>query len=886
MEGGPVPQPLHCVLSSENPLATFGEVLNRARQLLGAGDLAEAQRFYRQLVEAVPQAAEPWHELGILQLQAGRPEGALECLRQAVTLDPGSATYHVNLATTYRMLKRPDEAIESFERALKLGSPTAELYNNLALSLKDTGQTDAALRAFDDALRLRPQYANGHFNRGNLLLESGRLEEAAESYQRAIETQGDDAVAHCKLGMVDCDLGRWDQAVACFRRALELEPGFPEASSNLVAVLERQGRFAEAADCWRRVLELNPDSAEGHNSLGALLAMQGQTDQAAACWRRALELKPDFAEAYNNLGALLSDQNKLEEAAACCRRALELKPDFADAHGNLGGIFTRQEQLDEAVACYRRALELRPDFAEMHNNLGAILEKQGRFDEAAACCRRALELKPDFAEATSNLGILLAQQGMVAEAKECYLKALEFQPRHAVWRLSVLSLCPSVFGSNEDIEHYRRALLGEIEGFSGTELGLDFPALATTGCTPSFNLQYHGRDDRPIREAYARLFRNCFPTEIPAGSSGRARIGFVVTNRHEKAFLKSIGAVLERMDQDSFELVVVGSDRGMSMLRPAIRNPAIRLLGVPNRFDAFLDTIRAARCDLLYYWEVGTDSTNYFLPFFRLAPVQCTSWGIQNTSGIPQLDHYLSSALLEPEDAQSHYTENLVLASTLLTYQQRITAEDSPKPREHFGIAPEQHLYLCAQQLRKFHPDFDPMMAGILRNDPQGVVIAVEDRHGHFIAGQLRQRFAATIPDVADRIVFLPFQHESDYRSLTAAADVLLDPLHYGGVNSSYDAFSLSKPIVTLPSRFQRGRYTLACYKKMGLSECVASDPQEYIDIAVALGTDAAYRSEVSQKIRRASPVLFDDIEAVREHERIFNALIEQARRLPRTGRT
>jgi predicted O-linked N-acetylglucosamine transferase (SPINDLY family) len=213
-----------------------------------------------------------------------------------------------------------------------------------------------------------------------------------------------------------------------------------------------------------------------------------------------------------------------------------------------------------------------------------------------------------------------------------------------------------------------------------------------------------------------------------------------------------------------------------------------------------------------------------------------------------------------------------------LTYQQRVSVPSSPKNREFFGIASDRHVYLCAQHLGKFHPDFDPILAGILRADGKGVVVITEDRNGGFIARQLRRRFSATIPDVARRILFLPFQATPDYLSLTAAADVLLDPLHFGGVNTSYDGFSFNKPIVTLPSRFQRGRYTLGCYRKMGVSECVASNPQQYVDIAVAMGTDAEFRAHVVEKIRLASPVLFEDMEAVREHERIFGALVEEAR--------
>jgi predicted O-linked N-acetylglucosamine transferase (SPINDLY family) len=874
-------------------LATFGEAIQRARQLLGGGDLDQAEQIYRRLIEAVPQAADPWHELGIAQLQANRPGAAVEYLRQAVTLEPATAAYHVNLAAAYRMLKRPGDAIASFQRALKLAPPTAELLNNFALTLKDTGQADAALGAFDDALRIRPQYANGHFNRGNLLAEMGRLEEASASYARAVELEPDDAAAHCKLGLVYLELGQLAEvppsvparertmiaaAADSFRQAMLLDPHYAGAHADFVALLEQQGWIDEAVDCWRNLLQHRPGDVAAYNNLGALLATHGQCDEAAQCWRRALELKPDFAEAHNNLAALLESQDQLIEAEQCCRRAIAIRPDFAEAHGNLAGVLTRQNKLVEAVAAYHRALELRPEFAEMYNNLGAVLEKVGRFDEAADCSRRALAIKPHLAEATTNLGMLLAEQGKVAEARECYRQALEVQPENPIWKLSLLSLCPNVFHSNEEIDDYRQRLLAELEAFDTGTIGHDFPNQATSGCMPSFNLQYQGRDDRQIRAAYARLFQDCFAREAPQASTGPAKIGFVVTNRHERAFVKSMGAVLERMNPKRFELVVFCVDRGVNALRAAIRGEHIRFVSLPGPLDRCAATIREERLDVLYYWEIGTDFTNYFLPYYRLAPVQCTSWGIQVTSGVPQVDYYLSSALLEPANTAQQYSEQLVLANTLLTFQHRVAVSSSPKSRKDFGLPGDRHVYLCVQQLRKFHPDFDALLAAILRREPQGIVVTAEDRHGDFLGAQLRQRFAATMPDVAGRVVFLPSQHPDDYLSLVATADVLLDPLHYGGVNSSYDGFSLGQPIVTLPAGCQRGRYTLACYEKMGIADCIAADAEHYVDIAVRLGTDPTFRATVVEKIQRASPLLFDDLAAVREHERIFAELAKRAR--------
>ncbi len=44
----------------------------------------------------------------------------------------------------------------------------------------------------------------------------------------------------------------------------------------------------------------------------------------------------------------------------------------------------------------------------------------------------------------------------------------------------------------------------------------------------------------------------------------------------------------------------------------------------------------------------------------RLAPVQCVTWGQPETTGMPTMDYFLSSALMEPPDGDAHYTERLV----------------------------------------------------------------------------------------------------------------------------------------------------------------------------------------------------------------------------------
>jgi hypothetical protein len=187
-------------------------------------------------------------------------------------------------------------------------------------------------------------------------------------------------------------------------------------------------------------------------------------------------------------------------------------------------------------------------------------------------------------------------------------------------------------------------------------------------------------------------------------------------------------------------------------------------------------------------------------------------------------------------------------------------------------------LYLCPQSLFKFHPDFDGVLKQILSRDPQGRVALVEGIEPEW-SQTLHDRFRRAFPESANRVQFLPRQSRDDFLGLIAACDVMLDPLHFGGGNTTYEALSLGTPVVTLPSGFMRGRVTAACYRKMGLTDCIADSEQDYVDLAVRLGTDPAYRRAMQDRILALNSVLFDDCETLREIEGFLQAAVEKARR-------
>lgn len=657
---------------------------------------------------------------------------------------------------------------------------------------------------------------------------------------------------------------------------LQEQPDHAGAWHLLGVARQQQGQVEEAVACISRALRLDDSKAVYHNNFGVALRAAGRLNQAQQAFERALSIRPDYADAHSNLGLSLMDQGRAELAINAFRQALRLRPEHPDALFNCANLLQELERLDEAIRLYRQALETQPTRVEVHNNLGNALLAQQRPPEAEEHYRQAIALLPDHAEAHLNLGAALADQAMLEEASSEFEQAASLRPDKPLWSMRSLGLCPAVFQSVEELDRFRRGLEDRLDAAAGCVTALDRKTLCADAFSPSFYLSHHGRDNRPLKEKFAAIFEPHFPRENPPlRPQGKARVGFLVTQKHEGGFLRGTGGIIERLDPERFQPVVLCSQAVLQRCRRGIHRNDVEYVGFPNRFELAANRIKAAGCDILYHWQVGTDPLNYLLPFARLAPVQCTGWGTHGTSGIRALDYYTSSKYIESKDAQEHYSESLYLCDSFGTWQRRIPAPPKTE-RSHFGLPANGSLYVAPHRLAKIHPDMDELFAGILDTDPDAWIVLLKGKHERDTV-LLRQRFARTIGAAANRIVFLPNQKAEDFHRLLSLADVMLDAPHYSAGLMSYDAISCNLPIVTLPGMFNVGRYALGVLRWMRLEdELVASSPADYIQKAVQLGTNPDYRRSVRSMIAERGDALFEDAQSVHDHERFFEYALDR----------
>ena len=98
------------------PAVSLQQAFDLALQHHQAGQFAEAESIYRQILDVNPEQAEALHLLGVLAAQSGRLDVALPLIVKAVSLEPVNPTFRASLDELFRRLRQPAEAVDNVHR--------------------------------------------------------------------------------------------------------------------------------------------------------------------------------------------------------------------------------------------------------------------------------------------------------------------------------------------------------------------------------------------------------------------------------------------------------------------------------------------------------------------------------------------------------------------------------------------------------------------------------------------------------------------------------------------------------------------------------------------------------------------------------------------------
>ncbi|MFN4310986.1 MAG: tetratricopeptide repeat protein [Ferrovibrio sp.] len=728
----------------------------------------------------------------------------------------------------------------------------------------------------------------------------GDLAKAEDYRRRGVQVAPQNPAAWIRLATLLQQRYSPEKAAAVYRRAIDLMPNDPHLHHALGSVQERMGHLGKAEYAYRRSVKLAPDpvfASQALNDYASVLTAQQRHDEAEAAYRAALARSP-YAKAANNLASLYHGLGKMAEAEQGYRHALELKPNYPHAEFNLANLLHEQGRLAEAEDAYRRAIARDPGFTEAMNNLGLLLGETGRSEEAIALLRLALHQEPQHAAISVNLADLLHQRGDADDAKLVVDAALLAHPDDALLRLTKLMHClPALPDSPASAEQGVQAFDAELQHWTQHALqpGNRRAAAEHVGHKQPFYLAYRAGDHRlrlsAFGDATAALMRDAFPLPSPQPPA-RQRIRLCVVTKYIRShsvWTVVLNGLLSQIDRTRFETVLLHTGTASEADMAAVRGMVDRLYPHPRDFRAALDILRGEQPDILYYPEIGMDALTNRLANLRLAPVQAAGWGHPVTTGLPEIDLYLSGDLLEPPNAARHYRERLVRLPGTGACTLSPPVLPMPLPPEIAALLPSDRRiarFVLCQHAFKFDPADDALYARIARAaGPCRIFImlrADEPVQSERLLDRLRQACARIGVDGDSVFVSLPWLPMPQFYSLLDEMDVYLDCPGFSGYTTAWQALHRGLPIVTLEGGFMRQRLAAGALRQIDTTETIAGDAEQYLGIATALaqecrGNAPAYAVRRAA-LRGAAPKLDGNAEVVRVFETVLAEELERRR--------
>ena len=739
---------------------------------------------------------------------------------------------------------------------------------------------------------------------------SGDIRFAREAYRAILDNKPEHSEALYLLGICEHQTGNHADALDLLQQAADLDPNNPKIDNNLGSVYLAMGFNQLAHDHFQRAAEALPDDGEIALNLGLTLHAIGKDDMASAeftracalmpndpevwfrkgnhceklkqpedavaCYQEAVRLRADFVPALQALGSLWVALNRPDDGEECFRAILSFIPEFYPAVINLGTIAHAKGEFERALEIFQKALSLRTDDADLFFRLAAIYQELSNITDAVDNFRRGLSLDPSNFEAWYVLGEIFTSLGDADEAVRCYQKCTEIQPDSlsALWRTD-LNL-PVVYRSTDEIasvrDRFTKGLLNCRQKLNlSTTIGVRTATEVLEAYT-NFYLPYQGYDDIDLQREYAGIIHDvsahAFPrvAQFIANRNARKRIGFVSSNLHNgHTIQKLFTGWMALLDKNTFEshAVYVGDSSELDVSEISEAGEFIHHGWTSTGQTA--QSIYEMDFDALIYLDVAMSPRTQMLAAQRLSPVQCATWGHPTTTGFRNIDHFLTSDLMEPDNGNVHYTENLVRLPNLSISYARPDFRDATVPKfvERHSQAP---VYLCSQSLFKLLPQFDTVFAKIAK--------AAGDCHFWFIETRYRyanELFKKRLNDAFEAhglrgenyFTIHPQMNFNVFLGLNQKADVLLDSFLWSGGNTTLEALGCGLPVVSCPGPMMRGRHTFAMLKRMDMPELIAEDVDAYIDIAANLARDSNLRKSMSEKIKKRNYLLYGDREAV-----------------------
>jgi len=498
----------------------------------------------------------------------------------------------------------------------------------------------------------------------------------------------------------------------------------------------------------------------------------------------------------------------------------------------------QSKNYSKSIELFNKILNHFPENLSVLRNLLHAYAFSGDFHNAENTIKKILKLNEKEPYVYQFYASILKSQDKIDEMINLVEEGLNKNLMNPKWKYQKELLFPVIVRDNDEINKFRVKISNCYDQILKNTEQLDYDndqIIQTPHYESSYNqydnLELNTKSVKALRKIYRELNEECV---VEKRENEKIKIGFISEFLTNHTIGKLFKNIIFNLDQSKFNIYILHSKKTKTSklfdeFIEKEKNGFLKNIRLPEKLGEKINFFKMEKFNILFYPDIGMSVEMYYLSLIRLAKYQIMSWGHPETTGSESIDFFLCSKSLITDETSKSYSEKLLLMDHLpMIYE-------VPKIKQKINDVElsKNNIYSCPQTMFKFHPDFDNILAEILKKDKKGILYLIKDNNKIYF-NKLIDRFKKIKYFDLERVIFLDPLSRDNYINHLGTSSVLLDPLYFGAGNSFHESMVYGTPTVTMPTKFIKSRIVSAAYIQMEIDNPpVVKNKNEYIDLAI-----------------------------------------------------
>ncbi len=429
------------------------------RVLLKVKDYATARAAVAGLMKTSPKDPEVVALNGILILNDGNPDHAVNVLSESARDFPKDAPIHYWLGKAALAAGDSSLAEKSFRQAVELNPSERDAQEELARIARQRGDIGMLAEVAENTIAAMPRSPDGYVWRAAVEMNRNSPDMAEADLKTAMGLDPQSSKVYSQLGRLRFVQKRFAEGVSLLEQALQHNPNSVAAMRLLIGYDLSQKRPDRALDRLNAQIDKSSQNSRFYDLLAQLEIQNKNLSQAADAAQKAIQLNPGDGDAVMLFAHITAQRGQMTNAIAAWEQWSNAHPNDAGAFAILGTLEESRGDLGKAEAYYRKSLQIQPQQPIAANNLAYRMLLSGEsVDAALNLAQTARQGMPDSPNTADTLAWAYYYKGIYAFARDLLEDAVNTNPDNASMQYHLGMVYSKLGDSNNAAIHLKKAI--------------------------------------------------------------------------------------------------------------------------------------------------------------------------------------------------------------------------------------------------------------------------------------------------------------------------------------------------------------------------------------------------------------------------------------------